>query len=102
MSLTNKLTEFNLDIINVISNLLETKAVEPEDFNEQMLDMRPFNLDRRDDDDYRLELLLDGYPICYLNETIAIDNRGMQTSIDYLIEEHLDDLCKALDTLSNQ
>lgn len=67
-----------------------------------MLDMRPFNLDRRDDDDYRLELLLDGYPICYLNETIAIDNRGMQTSIDYLIEEHLDDLCKALDTLSNQ
>jgi hypothetical protein len=99
MSLTQDLATFNESIIDVISELLKTQAVTPDDFSDQMLDMREFSLDNRKDG-YFLELLLDGYKICYINETIAYDSRGMQTSISYLIEEHLDALCEALDTLS--
>lgn len=99
MSLTIQLAEFSESIISVIGKLLQTQAVTPDDFSDQMLDMREFSLDNRKDGHF-LELLLDGYQICYINETIAYDSRGMQTSISYLIEEHLDALCEALDTLS--
>ena len=99
ISLVKNQSNLSDDLIHIVGTLLEMKGVKPEDFNGNMLDMRDFSLYQKNDK-YRLELLLDGYPICYLNETIAIDERGMQTSIDYLIETQLNTLCKALDTLS--
>lgn len=109
MSLSEQLSELDSAIEEKIVELIEQMGVIPFDeqgnklSHDRMLDLRMFKIENGVPLDFRIEMLLDGYQVQYVDpsENKIYDSRGYSSTLTYLLEEHRDELVQAIDVLEN-
>lgn len=47
------------------------------------------------------DLCVDGYLITHITDDLAYDERGLQYSLTYFLDEHLEKVCELLDSLGS-
>ncbi len=101
MNLSDQFSNLHDSIRTTIASLIELYGIECEFSNHnKVLDLRMFTLDSSSDSPYRLEILGPGsYPILFIGENVAYDERGQQCSHSDVTATHLEELCEALDCL---
>ncbi|MCF2902464.1 hypothetical protein L1267_19010 [Pseudoalteromonas sp. OFAV1] len=99
MSLKHQFKSLVDSINDCIAGLLEKHGTNEYSSSFKALDMSYFSLDAQDD--FRKEILLDGYAVKYITEQNEVINEdgGITSLTSFLTEINLEDFCDALDTL---
>lgn len=85
MSFVNRLNEIVAEAQSSLAELIEVFGEDVPDFNERGLNVEKF------------DMLLDGYQVTHLTEKNAYDERGQQTTISYIAENHLEEFLLDVD-----
>ncbi len=85
MSFRMRLNEIVAEAQSSLAELIEVYGEDIPHFNERGLNVENF------------DILLDGYQVTHLTENNAYDERGQQTSISYITENHLEEFLFAVD-----
>ena len=97
-SLSGQLAELHEKVIDKIKSLIEVHGVESDGYNFNVLSLEEFTIDRNFQDVKRIEILIEGYKVLEINDSVANCENGHQYNIQSLLDESLEELCQALDS----
>ena len=103
MSLVSQFEEVKDSVITAIETLIENGlGIQHPDYDDTVLDLRCFRVQGRLDA-YNLEVLFtDKYSVEFISAEYAYNENGDRRSISDVFDDSLEELCQALDVLSEQ